>query len=711
MKQVLLRKGSVIVDEVPAPVVGRGQVLVEVAYSLISTGTEISVVGGARKSLLKKVLENPDNIKKVFGYLKNAGIKKTVDTVKNKIESGQSLGYSCSGIVIGVGEGVSGFKIGDKAACAGAGKANHAEVVVVPENLAVNIPQKCELKDAASVTIGAIAMQGVRRASLSLGETVAVTGLGLLGQLTVQILKAAGCRVIGIDVDLRRVETAKRLGADFCFMNNPSVNNDIANITGGFGVDSTILTASSESDELVQQAMEITRKKGKVVVVGAVGLSLKRAPFYEKEIDFLISCSYGPGRYDPLYEEKGLDYPYAYVRWTEKRNMEEYLRLVAERKVNFKALIDKEYPVDQAHLAYEQLSTLEDKPIGVLLSYGIGESVNENKFSNKVVFKKIQTDTGKINVAVVGAGSFANAMHLPNLKQLNNIYHIRAVSGRTASRVKNIAKQYQADYCATDYEEILKDDKVDMVLISTRHNLHAEMASKAAKAGKAVFLEKPMALNKEELNELVAVLEETKVPFTVGFNRRFSLLARKIKEITEKRINPMIINYRMNAGFIPKEHWCYTEEGGGRNIGEACHIYDLFNFFTESKIKEISAHSISPQTEQYSRNDNFIATISYEDGSVCNLTYTALGSKDLSKEKMDIYFDGKVVCLNDYRELKVFGAKGYDLKTKFQDKGHLQCLEEFGESLSHSNIPPMPLNHLIQATEISFEVEKKIGKI
>lgn len=711
MKQVLILNGNVVVDAVPAPVIAEGNILVETAYSLISAGTETSSLENARKSLWKKALEHPEHVRKVLDYFKSRGISKTVNAVKSELQGSKALGYSCSGVVVGVGDGVSGFKVGDPVACAGGGKANHAEVVLVPENLAVKIPEGCGLRDAASVTMGAIAMQGVRRAAPELGEIFAVIGLGLLGLITVQLLKAAGCRVIALDLDEERVELARELGADYSFLNSgKSLNADIANITGGHGVDATILTAASESSEIVQQAMELTRKKGRVVVVGVIGLGLRRSPFYRKEIDFLISCSYGPGRYDQAYEEKGVDYPYPYVRWTEKRNMEEYLRLVAAGRIQLNELLEREYPVTDAPQAYEELIREGEKPVGALLAYGTVEGKDADKFTGKIVLTGLKNGSGKINVAVVGAGSFARAVHLPNLKKLDRLYHIAAIVGRTGNSAKDIANKYGVGCCATDFEEVLNDPGIDMVLIATRHNLHVRMATAAARAGKAIYLEKPMALNREELVELVAVLEETGVPFTVGFNRRFSPAAREIRKIVKERVNPLIVNYRMNAGFVPKDHWVNTKEGGGRNIGEACHIYDLFSYFTGSEVKAVSASSISPGTEKYLRNDNFVATVEYADGSVCNLIYTALGAKEVPKEQLEIYMDGRIISLNDYRELRITGPGGRIVHFKGQDKGHFSQLEKFGERLKAGGEYIIPLRQLVQTTEVSLNVEGMIGK-
>ena len=707
MRQILLKHGKITVDEVPAPLVCKGHILVEVAYSLISVGTEISGVKAAEKSLIRKALEQPEKVQKVLDYFKKHGLRKTVQAVRGKLSRSAPLGYSCSGTVIGVGEEVDEFRIGDKVACAGAGKANHAEIVLVPKNLVVKVPEGCDLKDASSVAIGSIAMQGVRRADPRLGEIVAVIGLGLLGQLTVQLLKAAGCRVVGFDIDRRRVELAKKLGADYSFVvSEVNYQNEILYITGGHGVDATIITAASQSDEIVQQAMEITRKKGRVVVVGAVGLGLKRSPFYEKEIDFLISCSYGPGRYDTFYEEKGLDYPYAYVRWTERRNMEEYLRLLAEGKVDFKAILDREYHISEAPKAYEELKRSEDRPIGVVLRYDVDEGKREEKLGTKIVLKKGKGRGDRINVALVGAGGFAKSVHLPNLKKLSDLYHLRAIVSATGSNARDTAERFGADYCTTNLEDVLADDSVDMVLITTRHNLHARQAMMAAKAGKAVFVEKPMAINEQELEELVSVLKETKVPFTVGFNRRFSPAARRAKEILEGRRGPLMVLYRVNAGYIPPDSWVHSEEGGGRIIGEACHMFDFFNFIVGSTdVVEVCAQTVGSDSEHIHSSENASVSVRYRDGSVCTLIYTSLGAKELLKEYVEIYLSGKVLIINDYKELKVYGSRMEGWGPSNQDKGHLDELKIFVEYVKGTVNPPISLEELIMATRVSFQVK------
>lgn len=705
MKQVLIKKGTVTVEQVPAPLVEPGHVLVEVAYSLISTGTELSAVHSSSQSLLTKALEQPEKVKKLWDHLRSQGIQKTVARVQGLGGQASPTGYSCAGLVIQVGEGVTDVQPGEHVACAGAGVANHAEVVLVPRNLVVKVPDGCDLRDAASVTLGSIAMQGVRRADPRLGEVVAVIGLGLLGQITVQLLKAAGCRVIGLDLEPRRVELARRLGMDHGFVpGQADVENEVRHLTGGHGVDSTIITAASRGDAIVQQAMDLTRKKGRVVVVGAVGLGLKRSPFYEKELDFLISCSYGPGRYDPRYEEQGLDYPYAYVRWTENRNMQEYLHLIARGQVDVKSILEREYDLAEAPQAYEALSADQYKPLGALLSYGLDGSAE--KLTTQLVLKPFKP-SGKINVALVGAGGFARGMHLPNLQKLSDLYHLRAIVSGTGSNARAAAEQFGVDYATTDYDDVLADETVDMVLICTRHNLHASMAIRAAQAGKAILLEKPMALNQAELDELVAVLEVTQVPFMVGFNRRFSPAAGRIKEIVAERQNPLIVLYRVNAGYLPVDHWTQTEQGGGRIVGEACHMFDLFNYWVQANVEEVTTQAITPRTEHVLSGDNLVATIKYGDGSLCTLLYTALGVPAAGKEYIEVYCDGKILIIDDFIELRVIGSSQKAWSSRMADKGHLRELEVFGQwILGQSKEPFIPLSELLDATRLSFVVRE-----
>ena len=548
---------------------------------------------------------------------------------------------------------------------------------------------------------------------------MAVIGLGLLGQLVVQHLRASGCHVIGFDIDPRRVRLAEELGADKAFNSiEVSMMNEVLHFTSGYGVDATIITAASQNNEIVQQAMEITRKKGKVILVGDVGLGLKRSPFYEKEIDLLISCSYGPGRYDECYERQGLEYPYAYVRWTENRNMQEHLRLIAEGKVKVESIIEREYDIDEASKAYEDLQG-EGRPLAVLLRYPIADDrLRTEKLSTKVVLRSKPT-SDRVRIAIVGAGSFAKSMHLPNLQELSNLYHIRAIVSATGSNAKVTAEQYGADYFTTDFEEVLNDPEIDAILICTRHHLHARQVIAALNAGKHVYCEKPLALTKDELESVISCyglsLDDfasgrPKVGYadiqpilTVGFNRRFSPAAVKAKEIIKARINPLVVVYRVNAGYIPLDNWVQGDEGGGRIIGEACHMFDLFNYLTGAEVESIDVSAISPATEHVSTRDNLVATLKYIDGSVCTLIYTALGTAEMPKEYIEIYCDGKTLVIDDFKELRVHGSKaGW---RGHQDKGHLRALEMFGSSLVDGSGWPISLVELIRVTEISIFVD------
>ncbi|MDH4233141.1 MAG: bi-domain-containing oxidoreductase [Nitrospirota bacterium] len=726
MKQVLIKRGQAIVEEVPSPKVEAGHVLVETEYSCISIGTEMSGVKEGAKSLLQRAIEHPEQVVLAARMAVEQGIGRTLSVVRGVLESGYPTGYSAAGTVREVGAGITDFKIGDRVACAGAGIANHAEILNMPGNLLVKIPENLDFREASTVTLGAIALQGIRRANPTLGETFLVMGLGILGQLTAQMLKANGCRVVGFDPDKSRVDQARELGMEYGISPDEDAVARVVQLTDGYGADGVIITAATASDEVVSQAFQSCRKKGRVVLVGDVGLRLRRGDFYAKEIDFLISTSYGPGRYEPNYEKKGLDYPIGYVRWTENRNMREYVSLLSENRINLEPLIQKEYSLDDAPTAYEELKTGKDKPLMVLLRYE-KEGLSSKLTSHVGVTTNWQKREGQLRIALIGGGDFAKGMHLPNLRRLDRDYSVYAVMSRTGANAKAIARQFEAKYATTDHKDILKDSVTDAVLISTRHNLHAAIAMDAVKAGKHVFVEKPMALDKHDLISLCSLLTGKEMPddvksiashiramryelavnFLVGFNRRFSPFMQRARRIVSSRTNPMIINYRMNAGFIPLTHWVHGEEGGGRNIGEACHIYDLFNFLTDAEAESISAHSVTPATEQYAENDNFIATIKYKDGSVCNLIYTALGSKDYPKEEMEIYVDNKIIKMSDYRKLDIFGSKEKGLATKTVEKGHLQELEAFARAIKEGT-EAIPLWQQVQATEISFEVEKKI---
>jgi predicted dehydrogenase/threonine dehydrogenase-like Zn-dependent dehydrogenase len=709
MKQVLIKKGQAYIQQVPSPNVEKGKVLVNVLYSCISVGTEMSGVKSSGLPLWKRAMKQPDNVKKVLESVTNIGIQKTIQLVQGQLEAGNITGYSASGRVIEVGEGITDLKVGDLVACAGAQYAHHAEIICVPRNLVVLVPQNLSMDYASTVTLGAIAMQGLRRANTTLGETFVVVGLGVLGQITTQLLKSSGCKVIALDLDPSRVQTAIDCGANLAV--NPLEENydeQVIRLTGGVGADGVIITAASNSDEIISSAFRMCRKKGRVVLVGDVGLNLKRSDFYAKELDLFISCSYGPGRYDDNYEEKGLDYPVGYVRWTENRNMQSYIDMLLNNKMDLTKFPTKYYKIDDASNAYEDLKQSTQKPLLSFLEYPAN---NEAIIKTILNPKGNNPKNGVVRIGLVGAGGFAKGMHLPNLQALSNQFHLQAVMSRTGHNASATASRYGAIKATTDFDEILNDSEIDAVIISTRHNLHAQMALKSLKAGKHVLLEKPLALRPEDMQEIVDFFSfdfNPKPILLTGFNRRFSPYMNIISEMVLNRSNPLIINYRMNAGFIPLNHWVHGEEGGGRNIGEACHIYDLFTFLTGSKVCSISASPIRPKNEQYAKTDNFVTTLTFEDGSVASLTYTALGNKTAAKEVMEIFFDGKVIQLDDYKKIAFFGTKGRNISTSIPEKGQKNELIAFGNAIQRSGEWPIPLWHQIQATEISFEVENLI---
>jgi predicted dehydrogenase len=705
LKQVLIRRGSPIVADVPAPQLADRTILVEVAYSLVSTGTEQASIAAGGKSLLRRAYEQPSNIARGLQMVREIGFQRTMSLVSGEMDASYATGYSCSGVVLACGRNTTGFAPGDRVACAGASLANHAELVAIPQNLAVRIPEGCDLESAASATVGAIALQGIRRADLRLGETAAVIGLGLVGQVTVQLLRAAGCRTIGADIDPGRVALAAACGmTQQMESDSAAALRNVMDFTQGAGVDAVIVTASSQSPDILQQAMKMVRKKGKVVVVGVVPLQVDRSPFYEKEADLLISCSYGPGRYDPEYEERGLDYPHAYVRWSENRNMSEYLQLIAEGKVDFRKLVGKVWPLAEAPQAYASLQ----QHIAVLLSYNRDGAAATSE--PRVTFKPKAIPKGSvIRTGIVGAGSFARAVHLPNLKQLEKSFNISAVACRTGVSATNTAQQFGAGYATTAAAELFDNPDIDLVLISSRHNLHAKLAAEAAAHGKSVLLEKPAAMNRDELQQLINAFRNSQTMLVVGFNRRFSPLIREVKTNLERRSGPVVITYRMNAGHIPNDSWVHGPEGGGRIIGEACHVFDLFNYLIGKFPEEVTALPLQPGASHIAPTDNFTAVLRYAGGSLCTLTYTSLGSSELPKESMEVFFDGKSIVLDDFRKLGKYGfAGGNTAGAARQEKGHIEELQAIADHLLNGGPPPMTLDEIESATNISFVVDELV---
>ncbi|MFC1770873.1 bi-domain-containing oxidoreductase [Candidatus Margulisiibacteriota bacterium] len=710
MLQAIVRKGKVTAEDVSAPVVSDGKILIKVVNSCISAGTEMSGVNNSKKSLFKKAIEQPEKVKKVLEKVKDEGLLSTVEQIKGKLDTSKPTGYSISGIVIGIGAGIKGFRIGDSVAAAGAGYASHAEYVNVPENLVMKTPDTLDFVEASTVTLGGIAIQGIRRADLKIGEQAVVFGAGILGLLSVQMLCAAGVRVATIDLDEARLAIAKEYGSEIII--NPTRTDaikDIGNWSGGYGADCVIFTAATSSDKPLSDAFQMCRKKGKVVLVGVSGMNINREDIYAKEIDFCISTSYGPGRYDATYEEKGLDYPYAYVRWTENRNMLEYLRLLASGAIKLDKMVNQIVPITEVEKAFDMLKAPGNKPLMVILDYGKPDKEKLKAYldqDRKIYLNKRAVNKKTINIALVGAGGFAQAMHLPNIVKLKNKYNLYAVVDINGQVAKSIAQQFKANYATTDYQDIIKDENVDLVLITTRHDTHAGLVLAALNAGKHVFVEKPLATSKEDLVKIKAFYDNKDLKdspvLMVGFNRRFSKYAQEIKKYTDKRINPLLLRYRMNAGYIPYDHWVH--EHGGRIVGEACHIIDLMTYFTDSKIESFCCQEITPKNEGLRSDDNKSLILKYQDGSVAIIDYFSCGSKELSKEYLEVHFDQKSIVMDDYKSLKGYGIKVKEIKDNISQKGHLEELEKLYDTLTgKTDVWPIEFWDLAQTTECAAD--------
>jgi predicted dehydrogenase/threonine dehydrogenase-like Zn-dependent dehydrogenase len=631
--------------------------------------------------------------------------------VTEMTEQGWNVGYSLAGTVIAVGPDVTGFAIGDRVACAGAGQANHADYVSVKSNLVCGVPDGCTLEEAATATVGSIAMQGVRRTAPQLGEVVCVIGLGLIGLITVQLLRAAGCRVIGLDLDAERCKRAVSFGALAADPDNNRVLQIIRNLTEGHGADATVITAATKSNTPVNSAMELTRRRGRVVLVGDIGLKVERATFYRKEIDLLMSTSYGPGRYDRDYEDFGRDYPFAYVRWTANRNMRSYLELIAEKRINVASLIDQIVPVDEAPDAYATLAASNaPPPIGVLISYPEQTGVLLDRPDAPVIHLRGHRPARDelFNYALVGAGGFGTQMLVPMMDKRKDCFFLRAVVSRDAVRGGNFARSRQVEMFSSSFEDILKEPSIDLVVLATRHNEHASQVIRALDAGKHVFVEKPLATTWDDLDKLHERLAggSDGPLLMVGFNRRFSPALQALKEQLGSPRTPIMVNYRLNAGYIPLDHWVHTAEGGGRNIGEACHMYDCFSFLTGAPVAAISATGINPDDRPYRRDDNFCATISYQDGSVCTLTYTALGPKTgLPKERIEVFANGDAWVVDDFKTLTRASDQTTIWSVSSADKGHAEELSRFADSLMNGGPAPLSVESLLETTAVALHVE------
>ena len=709
MKQVLVGK-TVSVSDVPSPGLGSGQVLVEVAYSLISTGTEMVGAKAASMGMLSRAAKRPEHVMKVLKMVRVDGVKKTMIRVKSRLDSPNSSGYSCSGRVIAVGKDVDTIAVGDLVACAGGGYACHAEVVAVPVNLVAKLPDGCDLRAASGATIAAIALQGVRQAELALGETAAVIGLGLLGQITLQLLSASGVRALGFDPNPRRVEEARRLGFDECFAQvGADAVGEASRRTADRGVDATIITAATNVPGICQDAMEMTRRRGRAVVVGAVPLAFERSPFYQKEIDFRISCSYGPGRYDPSYEEGGHDYPYDFVRWTENRNLQAVLALIAQSKLDFDPLIAAEYGIAEADAAFAALSPEEGpRPLAIAIKYDVAAEPSPDKLRRSVSTAPARPIQDRIGLGVIGVGAFFSDIHMPNLMVLADRYAPVSVCDMNAVRARNTARQMGAPQACTEVEELLANKDVQLVLIATRHDTHAPLARRALEAGKHVFVEKPMAMDPAELEQLAEDIRAAEgSSFMLGFNRRFSPHVRQLRKLLAGRTTPLVTTYRILAGRAPRDSWIHSPAGGGRVIGEACHMLDLLCYLAGDDVAVTELDVITPPGGHGEMpSDNIVASLRFEDGSLCTLTYTTLGRpmKGNGKERIEACWDGKTFVIEDFVRCTGAGCSAGSA-AKAKGKGHFEELVAFADHLEGKAPPPISLESLVKATDLSLRVD------
>ncbi len=704
MKQVFSSKQGIVVKEVPELSVGRGSVKIRVAYSCISAGTEISNIKSARQSIFQRAMDKPQQVMTVLNMVKDEGLKTARNKVEAKLNNWSGSGYSVSGVVVEVGAGVDEFRIGDLVSAGGAGIAEHKEYVVVPKNLVVHVPEGLTLSYASMGTVGSISMHGVRRAGLTLGEYGVVVGCGLMGLLAVQMMKASGVKVACTDVNPARLQMAKELGADKVIN---SAEEDpvtaIQNWTNGFGADAVLFTAATHSDEPLSQSFRMCRRKGKVVLLGVSGMNINREDIYKNEIDFCISTSYGPGRYDPEYESKGVEYPYAYVRWTENRNIYSFLELIRDGKININHIAPKIYPVDEADKAFGGIQSNPGEHIITILDYGYKEG--EQKESIKTIPLAEHKPVGKdvITIGLIGAGSFAKGFLLPIVNNHPEKFHLKTIVNRSGDKAVNVGRQYNAEVVSSDNNVIYDDPDIDLVMICTSHGSHADLVLKGLKAGKHVYVEKPLCVTLEQLEEIKAFYADgdtSKKPcLMVGFNRRFSKYAQEIKRVLDKRTAPAFIHYRMNAGFAPADVWVHSD--GGRIIGEGCHLIDLMQYLIGTEVTSCSVSSFKPKSGMYLSEDNRSISMEFADGSVAVIDYFSCGSKELPKEFMEVHFEGKSIMMDDYTLLTGYGVKVKQMKESAPKKGHKEEWMALYDCLS-KGVNPIPLESIIKTTELSI---------
>lgn len=704
MKQLLqnIKDGRTIVEEVPIPTPREGQALVKVSASLVSAGTERMVVEFAEKSYLGKARSRPDLVKQTLDKAKREGIMPTVQAVFNRLDQPMGLGYSSAGTIVALGKNMQGFKVGQRVACAGGGYAMHAEYNVVPKNLLTPLPKNVDFESAAFTTLGAIALHGFRLAEPQLGENVAVIGLGLLGLLTVQVASAAGCNILGIDIDSKRVKFASSLGLEA--VTRPQAEATATAFTQNRGFDSIIICADTSSNDPVELAGIIARDRAKVVATGAVGLNFPRKIYYEKELSFINSRSYGPGRYDLNYEENGQDYPFGYVRWTEGRNFRAVVDLMASGKLKVTPLISHRFDIEEGVKAYEVITGKKKEPfLGVMLKYPEGKKKEERKVEFPAI---VNRKSSIVNLGVLGAGLFANSTLLPILKN-NRDFELVGIASSGGLHAQHSGKKFGFQYATSSEDEIIDDPRVNTVAILTRHDTHADLVVKALKAGKHVFVEKPLAINSDQLSVISKQLKSSDSLLTVGFNRRFAPLIQNLKSQIVNRSEPLHAHYRVNAGFIPANHWTQDPAiGGGRIIGEACHFIDVLTFLVGAPPVLVSAHAL-PNNGKYSE-DNVSMTFTFADGSIGVVDYLANGDKSMPKERLEVFCGGMVAVLDDYVSLSVVKDGKRKEERGAQDKGWWGEMVAFAESLKAGKEPPIPYQQILAVTRSTFAAVESI---
>jgi len=689
-----LKDGFMQILEVPYPALGAGQVLVRNHYSMVSAGTEGKTVRDARAGYLAKARSRREEVKKVIKTARTVGLLETYRLVMNRLDAPSALGYSCAGEVIAVADDVRDFAVGDRVACGGA-TAVHAEVVAVPVNLCVKLPGQVSSRDAAFTTLGAIALQGVRQADLRLGENCVVIGLGMLGQLTLQLLQAGGIRSAGIDVDDYQVHLAKEQGFNDVYSRKaPQLEQLIERFTDGYGTDAVIITAGTDSLDPVELAGTLCRRKGKVVVVGAVPNGFSRKNYYQKELDLRMSCSYGPGRYDSEYEDKGLDYPYAYVRWTENRNMQAFVELIAGGKIRLSSLTTHVFPLKEAKAAYDLILGKAEPFGGILLEYDFRKVLKEKMILNTAPAPPLHD----VRVGLIGAGSFATNFLL---KHLAGRVHFSGVATARPNNARHVADKHNFGFCTGNAGDIFGDKDINTVFIATRHDSHARYVIEALEAGKNVFTEKPLCLNTDELQRIKEVYAKGRGRLMVGFNRRFAPLITRLK----KQINnslPCSISYHINAGILPGGHWAHDPEtGGGRIIGEVCHFIDLCAFISGSHVKHVSAQIMQDIS---GHEDTVTISLRMENGSIAGITYFSNGNAGAAKERIEVYQAGTIIRIDDFMEMHIITAKSKERFRMQQDKGHGEEINAFLKSLTSGHESPIHFDSICNTTLSTFRV-------